>query len=436
MDVTVFTIVIFLSMLIALATGLPVSFSLGGIAVIFSFFIWGGLSGVYSMACTAFGEMTSFIIVAVPCFILMGNILETSGLGDSLYEAVYRWMGSIKGGLAIGTVIICAIFAAMAGVSSVATVTMGLISLPAMLERNYSRDIVLGSISAGGSLGILIPPSVIMILYGVLTEESIGKLFAGGLIPGVMLAGMFCVYIYIRCLFQPQLGPSIEEKHTWREKIISLKSVILPALLILMVLGTIYRGMATPTEASALGAFGSLMIVVIQRKCTFTNMKRAFLRTAYLTSMLLLIMVGAIAFSHVIAVARVSDLITSIFLGLEINRWLILAGMQLVFFILGFFLDPVGIMMICTPIFIPIITNLGFDTVWFGVLFTVNMEMAYITPPFGFNLFIMKGIVPSNITMSHIYKSIIPFVIIEGFCIGLLMIFPQLVLWLPNKLLG
>jgi tripartite ATP-independent transporter DctM subunit len=380
--------------------------------------------------------VTNYIIIAVPLFVLMSNLLKHSGLAEQLYEGVYRWMGALRGGLAIGTVIICAIFAAMAGISSVATVSMGLIALPSMLKRGYQKEIAVGTISAGGALGILIPPSVIMIIYGSMAEVSIGQLFMGGMIPGILLALIFCLYIFVRCLIDPGLGPPIQERYSWKEKLITLKGLVLPTILILVVLGVIYTGVATPTEAAGIGAFGALICALVYRGLTWKKFRQALASTTSLTAMVLWIMIGAVCFTHLLAYVGFSDVIKEAIARLPVSRWVILAGMQGSYFLLGMFLDPAGIIMLTTPVFVPIVTTLGFDPVWFGVLFTVNMEMAYLTPPFGFNLFIMKGVVPKEITMDDIYRSIIPFVVLQGLCLILCIVFPQLVLYLPQKMIG
>jgi tripartite ATP-independent transporter DctM subunit len=431
METVFFSIAITVVLLLLLVLGLPVSFSLGGIAVLGVLYIW-GLKGMYMIAQTAFSEGTSSILTAVPLFILMANVLRSSDIAEDLFQMIHVWMGRISGGLAAGTVVICAIFAAMAGISSVATVSMGLIALPAMLNRGYNKHIVTGSISAGGALGILIPPSIIMIIYGTMAEVSVGKLFMGGLLPGILLAVIFCVYILIRCALNPKLGPPLAERFTWGQKLASLKGIIMPAALIVVVLGVIYTGAATPTEAAGIGALGSLVCALIQGKLTWKNMRVALSSTFSLTAMVLWIVIGAVAFTHILAYAGVSDMLKKAILGLELSRWWLFFGIQLMFFLLGMFLDPAGIIMLTTPIVVPLIKELGFDPVWFGVIFTINMEMAYITPPFGFNLFIMKAVVPPEISINDIYRSIIPFVLLQALCLLLVTLFPSIALVIPN----
>jgi tripartite ATP-independent transporter DctM subunit len=435
MDTAALTILAGILLVILLLTGLPVSFTMGGLAIVGTLYVW-GWKGLHMVAGTAFSEGTSYILLAVPLFLLMANILRYSGLADDLYEMIYKWFGWIPGGLAAGTVVICALFAAMAGVSSVATITMGLIALPSMLKRGYDKFMAVGSISAGGALGILIPPSIIMIVYGSMAEVSIGQLFIGGLLPGLLLAGMFVVYVLVLCFFSPRMGPPVEEKFTQREKMLSIKAVILPGLLVALVLGVIYTGVATPTEAAGVGALGALVVSLIHRRLTFKNFKASLLSTLGLNAMVMWIVIGAVCFTHVLSYAGVSKLIQSIILSLGLSKWFLYICMQMTYFILGCFLDPAGIIMLTTPIFVPLAKALGFDPVWFGVIFTINMEMAYLTPPFGFNLFIMKAIVPPSITMGDIYRSIIPFVLIQALCLILCTIFPQIIMYLPSGMIA
>jgi len=437
MSTGIITIILFASLLILLTLGFPLAFCFGSVAVAFILWQWSS-QALFILATTAFSSWTSFILIAVPLFILMANLLERSGLADDLYDMMYKWAGPLRGGLAMGTVIICAIFAAMAGISGVATVTMGLIALPSMLRRNYDKIIAVGCISAGGTLGILIPPSIIMILYASLTGESVGKLFMGGVFPGIILAFIFIAYIGIRSFFQPHLGPPIpeEERVTWKEKFRSLKAVILPIILIFLVLGVIYTGICTPTEASGIGAFGALVVIITKRRFTWQIFVDALRRTLNLTTMVMWILLGAKCFSHIYIAMGASELVHELITGFEVNRWFIVIGMQIVLFILGCFMDPAGIIMICTPVFIPLIIKLGFDPVWFGILFTINMEIGYITPPFGFNLFYMKGLAePMGVSMGEIYRSIIPFTLLAFIGIAIVMLFPQVALWLPSTMI-
>jgi tripartite ATP-independent transporter DctM subunit len=438
MSISLLTVLLFSILLVLLILGAPLVFCFGGTAILFMIWQWGPAS-LFTIATTAYGEWTNFILITVPLFVLMGCLLERSGVADDLYEAMYRWMGPLKGGLAMGTVAICAIFAAMSGISAVATVTMGLIALPSMLKRGYNRLMAVGCISAGGTLGILIPPSVIMIIYASLTGVSVGKLFMGGVFPGILIAIIFMCYIGIRCQLQPHLGPPIpaNERFSAAEKLKSLRGVIAPIILILVVLGLLYLGVCTATEAAGLGAIGALVVLFINGRFTWQVLNESLIRTCRLSGMVLWILLGAKAFSSVYTALGASDLIYSIFSGMEVNRWFLMIGMQIILFVMGCFMDPAGIMMICTPVFVPLVTKLGFDTIWFGVLFTINMELGYITPPFGFNLFYMKNLAqPLGVSMKDIYRSIFPFVLLEIVGLIVVMAFPQLALWLPQRMFG
>jgi tripartite ATP-independent transporter DctM subunit len=434
METGILTILAGFILMAFLVSGLPVSFALGGLAVMGTLYVW-GWNGLYMVAHAAFAHGTSFILLAVPLFLLMANILRYSGLADDLYGMVHKWMGRLPGGLAAGTIVICAIFSAMSGISSVATISMGLIALPSMLKRGYDKSMAVGCISAGGALGILIPPSIIMIIYGSMAEVSIGQLFMGGIIPGILLAMIFCAYVLIRCLLNPRMGPPVKEKYGIKEKLRSMKAVVLPGALVTLVLGVIYTGAATPTEAAGIGAFGALMCALIQRRLSLQNFKAALLSTLSLNAMVIWIIAGAVAFTHLLAYTGVSRLIHEVILGLGLSKWMIFFCMQLMYFILGMFLDPAGIIMLTTPVFVPLVKELGFNPVWFGVIFIINMEMAYISPPFGFNLFIMKAIVPPNISMTDIYRSIVPFVVLQALCLIMCTVFPQIIMYLPHTMI-
>ncbi|MCB2227603.1 MAG: TRAP transporter large permease subunit [Desulfarculaceae bacterium] len=435
METWLLTLIVFSVLVVMLAIGIPIAFAMLAIATVGIYFTWGP-PGLLVLFNTAYAEGTSYLLLAVPLFIFMANILKFSGLADKLYEVVYRWMGGLRGGLAMGTVVICAIFAAMAGISSVATISMGLIALPSMLARKYDKVMAVGCINAGGALGILIPPSILMILYGNMAEVSIGRLFAGGMLPGIMLAAIFICYIAIRCFFQKDLGPAVSERYTWRDKFRVLKGVVLPIGLVVLVLGVIYAGVATPTEAAGVGAGGAVLTAAIHRQLTWDRFWQALKETLSLTVMVFWIIIGAVTFTTFLAFAGIQDMLQEAIVGMDVNRWVILIAIQCVFFVLGMFLDPAGIILLTTPIFVPIINHLGFDPLWFGVLFIINMEMAYITPPFGFNLFILKSVVPPEVSMSDIYRSVGPFVLLQALALAMVMLWPELATWLPEVMVA
>lgn len=436
MDVSLITFLMFALLVILLITGLPLTFVLGGVAAISSI-AFCGTSGLSMLSSICYGVMNNFLLTSIPLFIFMGMVLQHSGIATALYEMIYGWVGGLRGGLAAGTILVCAVFAAMCGVSAAATVTMGVIALPSMLQHNYHKQIAVGCVSAGGSLGVLIPPSILMILYGVFADESIGSLFAAGVVPGVLLAALFMIYILIRCRFQPKMGPAVanDERPSWKVRIRMLRSVVLPMGLIGLVLGSIFFGAATPTEAAALGSLGALICAAISGNLSWRIFKTASMETSRVSIMICWIIIGGSCFTSVYNSMGAVDFIKGFVNALPVSPYVVLISMQLLLIILGMLIDPGGIIMICTPVFVPIIKSLGFDPVWFGVLFIINMEMGYLTPPFGFNLFYMKGIAPPSVSMVDIYKSVIPFVLIQIFFMAVIIIFPELALWLPRLLI-
>jgi len=437
MSIELITVLLFTTMIVLLALGLPLAFALGGTGIIF-IWIFEGPIFFLNAATTVVGQMRTFVLIAIPLFILMAMILERAGIADELYDLMYRWMGPLRGGLAMGTVVICTIFAAMAGISGAATVTMGVIALPSMLKRKYNKHIAVGCIAAGGALGVLIPPSVMMIIYALFAEESVGRLFAGGVFPGLVLSSLFILYIGIRSYLQPDLCPALPPEHraTWKEKFTSLRAVILPILLVVAVLGSIFGGVATPTEAAAVGAVGAFICSLILRRFTWKRLWEASIRTMRLTSMILWIVVGATIFVHIYTAVGAQELVKNIIVALPVAPIVILIGIQFTFFIMGMFLDPTGIVMLTAPIFVPVAEHLGWDPIWFGILYAVNMEMGFLTPPFGVNLFYLKGIVPKDVSMADIYRAIVPFVGLQAIGLAIVILFPQIAIWLPNQIFG
>lgn len=436
MSIELLTLLFFGSLLFFLVLGLPLTFVLGGVSIIFLYYTW-GLESFYMVASQVWGSMNSFTLLAIPLFVLMAMLLERTGVAHALYQMMHLWWGGVRGGLAIGTVVICTIFAAMVGVSGAAVVTMGTIALPAMLARGYDKQMAIGCISAGGGLGVLIPPSVLMILYSLITGASVGKMFAAGVIPGILLAALLCGYIFIRCLLQPSMGPALpaEERGGMAEKMAALRAVLLPILIVLMVLGSILFGIATPTEAAAVGVLGAIVSAFAYRRFSWALLRESSLRTLKVTGMIVWILFAAHAFSAAYQAMGAHAFIEGLMAYIPGGPWGTIIFIQFVLLLLGMVLDPVGIMLITLPVFLPVVTAHGFDPIWFGILFIINMEIGYQTPPFGFNLFYLKGIVPPGITMSDIYKSVIPYTLVLIFGLILVMIFPQLVTWLPSKVL-
>ncbi|MEP5979626.1 MAG: TRAP transporter large permease subunit [Marinobacter alexandrii] len=433
MSIEALTLMFFAALLFFLLLGLPLAFVLGGVSVVFLYFTW-GFDSFYMVASQIWGTMGSFTLVAIPLFVFMAMILERTGVARDLYRMMHLWCGGLRGGLALGTLGICAVFAAMVGISGAAVVAMGTIALPSMLERGYDKSMALGVINTGGGWGILIPPSILMILYALITGVSVGKMFAAGIMPGVLLMVLTAIYIIVRCHLQPELAPALpeEERASWPEKFRALRAVLLPIGVVIMVLGPIIGGITTPTEAAAMGVLGALISAAVYRQFKWSVLQEAAIRTFKLTGMIMWILFAAHAFSAAYQSMGAQELIESLMNMIPGGPWGIIIAMMVIVFLLAMVLDPVGIMLITLPVFMPIVESLGFDPIWFGILFVINMEIGYMTPPFGFNLFYLKGIVPPGITMGDIYRSIVPFVLVEIVGLGLIMVFPEIATWLPD----
>jgi len=438
MDISpiVVTFILFGAMFVLLITGLPLSFVIGGVGVAACWLLWGP-DALYIVATKSYRAAMSFILLAIPLFVLMASILQRSGMAEALYNTIHRWLGGLNGGLAAGTVLIAALFAAMSGVTAAATISLGLIALPAMLKRKYDKVMVTGAIQAGGALGILIPPSVEMIVFALFARLSVGKMFMGGVFPGLLLATLFIIYILVRCYLYPSLGPALppQERVSWREKFVTLREIVLPLLVVLAVLGSIYLGIATPTESAAVGALGVLVSAAIYRALNWPMIRDAALDTLRVCTMIMWILFGAYAFTATYQALGASEVIEQALLLMPGGRWGVLIGIQLSFFVLGCILDSFGIIMITAPIYLPVIASLGFDPIWFGVLYIMNMQMGFLTPPYGICLFYIKSVAPEEISMLDIYRSIIPFVGLQALGLIIVIIFPQIAMWLPNTMI-
>ncbi|MBE0592072.1 MAG: TRAP transporter large permease subunit [Gemmatimonadales bacterium] len=428
------TSLLFGLMLVFLMVGVPVAFALGGLSIGMIYFFWSPMA-LNMVPIRAFATASSFEYLAIPLFIFMAAMLQKSRIAEDLYDTMQKFFGGLRGGLAIGTVAICTLFAAMAGISGAATISMGMIAVPAMLARGYGKGIALGSVAAGGSLGILIPPSVTMIVYGIVGNTSIGKLYAGGLLPGLLMSALFIVYLVTRGWLQPEIsGGRDMKRYSWGEKLVSLKALVLPVLLIVAVMGSILVGIASVSEASAIGAGGSILCALVLGRLSWPVIREACEETLHLSCMIFWIVIGATALSTFYTAMGASRLIEGLVLNLEVNRWVILVGMLSILFVMGMLLDTVGIIMITVPIFVPIIIKLGFDPVWFGILFIMMMEIGFLTPPFGYNLFYLRGVAPPSVSMTDIYFSVVPFVALMLLAIAICMMVPAIILVVPNAL--
>lgn len=381
-------------------------------------------------------NMDSFILIAIPMFMFMGLTLEKSGIAEELYKTIQLWAGRLNGGLAIGTVLICTFIAAMVGIIGAGIVTAAIFALPAMLKHGYDKHLSYGAIMAGGCLGTLIPPSVQMVVYASIAQQSVGRMLMGGAVPGLLLSGLYIIFIVIRTGLKPSLGPGLppEERASWKEKIVSTKSLILPILIVLSVLGVIFFGIATPTEAGAVGCAAVIIATAVNRRLSWRLINDVVLQTAKLFGMVFWILIGAACFNKFYLAMGAAVLIKGTIIGANLNPWAVLIGMQIFLVILGMVMEDLAIMVIAAPVLTPIIVSMGFDPLWFGVLFIINMQIAMLSPPFGFANFYMKGLIP-NEKMTEFYLSTYPYIGMQIIGLALCMAFPNIILWLPNLMI-
>ncbi len=440
------TIAMFVTLILAILLGHPLAYTLAAVATLFGLIDNGGnIPGLFDMfANITWGLMNNYVLVAIPLFILMAQLLDRSKVSDALFEALYVVLGGIKGGLGLAVVVVCTVFAATTGIIGASVVAMGLLATPALLQKNYQKEMTSGIICAAGTLGILIPPSIMMVVYGGLTglkETSVGNLFAGAILPGMLLAGLYFAYILIRCNINPSLGPPIskEEAGTYsaaRKWGMTLKSLIPPLALILAVMGTILAGVATPTEAAGLGATGAAILAMFNKKFTWDVIKHSCYSTMKTTAMVMMLFIGGKFFSSVFLFMGGGDVVADLLIGSGMHRYTVLFIMMLIVFLMGMFIDWAAILLVTVPIFMPISMELDFDPLWFSMLMCVNLQTSFLTPPFGYALFYYKGVAPPEYTMMHIYRGIIPFVLLQLVAIAILCIFPQIVTWLPSVFFG
>jgi len=428
---TVWLILMFLSLMVLLLAGFPVAFTLGAVALVFgSIFL--GFNFFHLLPLQIWGVMTNFTLLAVPLFIFMGIVLDKSGLAEDLLDTMGRLFGRVRGGLALSVIIVGALLGATTGVVGATVVTMGIIALPTMLKRNYSTTLSAGTIAASGTLGQIIPPSIILILLGDVIGIPVGRLFMGAVMPGVLLVSLFLLYVLTVSWLKPGLAPAITG--TGDGKLLSkvLFTLLPPLLLVICVLGSIFFGIASPTESAAIGAMGSIILAALHRKLSIQNLKAAMQLTTRLTSMVFLILIGATAFGLVFRGMGGDRLVLEVMTNLPGGAWGFLVISMLLIFLLGFFLDFLQICFIVVPILAPIASALGIDLLWLAVLIAMNLQTSFLTPPFGFSLFYLKAVAPAGVTISHLYTGILPFVIIQIVAIALLILYPDVVTWLPD----
>jgi tripartite ATP-independent transporter DctM subunit len=416
-----------------LSIGLEVALSLGLVGILGLLWLKGWVVGMSAIGSIAWSTASNFNYIALPLFIFMSAILLHSGIGSSLYTAVTRWVSFLPGGLAVASVFACAIFGAVCGSSVATAATIGLIAIPEMEKRGYQKELMYGSMAAGGTLGILIPPSIPMIIYGVMTETSVGQLYVAGIIPGILLSIFFAGYIIIRCALRPELAPKVTESVYWRDRFYSLAEAAPMVGLIFIVLGTMYFGVVTPTEAAALGAFASMILAAGYRRLTWKTLVNAFRDTIGPTSMCLLIITFASIFSHVVALLGAPKAIFQLIQDLGFPPWGVFSLIFILLILIAYALEELSVMIIMLPFLFPLVTGLGFDGVWFGIVMVVWLEMGFITPPVGINLFVIQGVAKGS-TMKEIAWGSTPYVIMMIIFVGILFFFPELALWLPRQM--
>jgi tripartite ATP-independent transporter DctM subunit len=414
-------------------SGLPIAFVLGGLSLLFTVTLWNP-SAVVVLVLQVFDTMKSEALLAIPLFILMACILQRSGVIESLYRAMEMWFGRLRGGLAIGTVVICVVMAAMTGVVGAAVTAMGILALPEMIRRGYRPGLAVGTICASGTLGILIPPSVLTIVYAVTAKISIGQMLIAGIVPGLILASLYIGYLLLVGWLRPEWMPldPTAQRVPLRARLASLKALVIPVLLIVMILGSIFFGIATPTESAAVGVAGALLPLLVKRKVTLSLLRDAGSDTLKATSMVLWITLGAKAYVAIFTGLGGANTLLEFISSLEVNRWMILGAMMLLLVFLGTVLDELGIILLTVPVFLPIVKLLGFDELWFGVLFAVTIQMGYISPPFGYTLFYIKGTLPPHIDMGVVYRGVLPFFGLQFVGLLICAAFPDLVTFLPK----
>ena len=426
----------FFLMLLLLLTGQRIFVVIGAIASLFAFFQWGpgGVEIPFNASITL---LNWYPLLTLPMFIYLGYMLSESGIADELYDMFHVFMGSIHGGLALGTLGLMVGIAAMNGLS-VAGMSIGAsIAVPELLKRNYDKRMISGVIQAGSSLGIMVPPSVVLVLYGMIARVPVGQLWLAGLIPGLMLAAMFMLYVLIRCRLQPSLGPPLpaeeREQMTLAQKLRLLRAGVLPLVIIFTMTGLFIMGVTSLVESSAVGAGLATAVTAVRGRLTRQVVHDTVRKTLTVSCMFMWVIMAALGFSAVFDGLGAGDALQNVFIERwDLHPWAVLIMMQVSFLIMGMFLDDTAMLVLVAPLYIPLVITLGFDPVWFGVLYTVTVQIAYMTPPFGYNLFLMRAMSPPEITLGDIYRSIVPFVLVMLFGLAVIMIFPQIALWLPE----
>jgi len=429
-------LLMFSSMMLLLLTGKRVFGAIGFVAAAAALMLWGD-GGVELPFSAAMKLMKWYPLLTLPMFVFMGYMLSESGIADDLYRMFHVWMGPVNGGLAIGTVSLMLVISAMNGLSVAGMAIGASIALPELLRRGYDKIMITGVVQAGSSLGILIPPSVVLVLYGMIARQPVGQLWLAGALPGLLMATLFVLYITIRCQLNPSLGPALPEEErrqiSWAEKFGLLRAGIVPLLIFFSMTGLFLLGYTSLVESSAVGAGSSLLAALLKGRLTSKVMEETLRKTLSITCMFMWIILAALCFGAVFDGLGAVKAIESLFIGeMGLSPWEILILMQLSFVVMGMFLDDTAMLVIVAPLYVPLVGSLGFDLIWYGVLYTITCQIAYLTPPFGYNLFLMRAMAPPEVSLRDIYASVTPFVLIMMLTLGLVMAFPQIALWLPE----
>ncbi|GAB3516508.1 MULTISPECIES: TRAP transporter large permease [Photobacterium] len=438
MSIEVLTLLLIGCILASFALGAPVGLALGGIAMGMGYLTWG--EGIFNLIPTTIeSNFFSFILLAIPLYIYMGQLLTRSGIGDAMFNASQMLIGRLRGSLAISVIGVCSMIGAMVGIIGAGIMTSGSIALKPMLDRGYDKRLALGVIMAGGGLGILIPPSIPMIMYSATTQNSVGRMFIAAIVPALISITLLVAYVIISCKLKPSkapLGTGEESRMSGKQKVRTARDGLFSLLLIVAVLGSIITGIATPTESGAIGVIGAILLAVVFKRFRFEMFKSSGFETAMLVSVSMWIILGASIFSNFHMLSGVQNMVAQFTQDLGLPPLGVIILLQVIMLLLGFIIDELIIVLMCAPLFTPIAVSLGYDPIWFGILMILNIEIAVQTPPYGFALFYLKGIAPPGVTMMDIYRSIAPFILLKLCVLILCMLFPEVVLWLPNKLMG
>jgi tripartite ATP-independent transporter DctM subunit len=433
--------VLFGLVVIGVMLGFPLAFVLGGVTVTVGLLLFGVDATAWIVYSRIYKIITNYVLLAVPGFVFMGVMLGYSGLTERMFSSLHVWLGGLRGGLAIVTVLTGTILAATVGIIGASVTALAIIALPEMVKRGYSKSLAAGAVCAGGTLGILIPPSIMLVVYGPMAMISVGKLFFAAFLPGFMLSAMYCIYIAIHSFIKPEVGPAVpvEERAVPLLKKISglLTALVPPAVLIMAVLGSIFMGVATPTEAAGVGAVAATLLAVVNRRFNLSMLKETARQTLIISAMVMAIGATAYAFVGIFIRAGGAEAATQIIMGAPGGKWGIFAAIMFVVFILGYFIDWLGILFIIVPIITPIGAALGFDELWFAMMICVNLQTSFLTPPFAYAIFYLRGAAdPSlGVTTGDIIRGVIPFVLLIVVGLGLLIAFPQIILWLPGLMI-